>query len=189
MDTLGMVRLYEKGVNLTWLTPLFKWSRRWDSNPRPADYESAALPLSYAGLSKLSHISFLLSNPETRPIRCLPSRTGIRHLPVKPPGWTTLLKVKKATVSSAADLAAGGTFRPFQVNSNSSTAIPTDAGGLNASGPPMDRRRVRHPLIRRKRFSRTGQFPCLQKPIIMLKEKVYLLNSSSGEGPRGPNNH
>src|SRR5688500_9901517 len=21
-----------------------KWSRRWDSNPRPADYESAALP-------------------------------------------------------------------------------------------------------------------------------------------------
>ncbi len=25
------------------------WSRRWDLNPRPADYESAALPLSYAG--------------------------------------------------------------------------------------------------------------------------------------------
>ena len=25
------------------------WSQRWDSNPRPADYESAALPLSYAG--------------------------------------------------------------------------------------------------------------------------------------------
>ena len=25
------------------------WSRRWDLNPRPADYESAALPLSYIG--------------------------------------------------------------------------------------------------------------------------------------------
>jgi hypothetical protein len=28
---------------------LILWSRRWDLNPRPADYESAALPLSYAG--------------------------------------------------------------------------------------------------------------------------------------------
>ena len=27
----------------------FKWSRRWDLNPQPADYKSAALPLSYAG--------------------------------------------------------------------------------------------------------------------------------------------
>ena len=27
------------------------WSRRRDLNPRPADYESAALPLSYTGLS------------------------------------------------------------------------------------------------------------------------------------------
>jgi hypothetical protein len=25
------------------------WSRRRDLNPRPADYESAALPLSYTG--------------------------------------------------------------------------------------------------------------------------------------------
>jgi hypothetical protein len=24
------------------------WSWRWDSNPQPADYKSAALPLSYA---------------------------------------------------------------------------------------------------------------------------------------------
>ena len=29
------------------------WSQRWDSNPRPADYESAALPLSYAGTGLL----------------------------------------------------------------------------------------------------------------------------------------
>ena len=28
----------------------FGWSRRRDLNPRPADYESAALPLSYTGL-------------------------------------------------------------------------------------------------------------------------------------------
>jgi hypothetical protein len=27
-----------------------KWSREWELNPRPADYESAALPLSYLGL-------------------------------------------------------------------------------------------------------------------------------------------
>ena len=25
------------------------WSRRWELNPRPTDYESVALPLSYAG--------------------------------------------------------------------------------------------------------------------------------------------
>lgn len=28
---------------------VFLGSRRWDSNPRPAVYETAALPLSYAG--------------------------------------------------------------------------------------------------------------------------------------------
>ena len=28
--------------------PLSFWSWRWDSNPQPADYKSAALPLSYA---------------------------------------------------------------------------------------------------------------------------------------------
>ena len=26
------------------------WCRRWDSNPRPRDYETLALPLSYAGM-------------------------------------------------------------------------------------------------------------------------------------------
>ena len=31
--------------------PLNSWSRQGGSNPRPADYESAALPLSYAGLA------------------------------------------------------------------------------------------------------------------------------------------
>jgi hypothetical protein len=28
-----------------------EWSRGWELNPRPADYESAALPLSYLGVS------------------------------------------------------------------------------------------------------------------------------------------
>ena len=31
------------------VTPDEDWSRRRDLNPRPADYESAALPLSYTG--------------------------------------------------------------------------------------------------------------------------------------------
>lgn len=30
-------------------------SREWDLNPRPADYESAALPLSYLGLFRLQN--------------------------------------------------------------------------------------------------------------------------------------
>src|SRR6267143_4551652 len=29
-----------------------RWSREWELNPRPADYESAALPLSYLGLAQ-----------------------------------------------------------------------------------------------------------------------------------------
>src|SRR5580704_17677787 len=28
-----------------------EWSREWELNPRPADYESAALPLSYLGVA------------------------------------------------------------------------------------------------------------------------------------------
>ncbi len=40
------------GYRVNLCNPLIPWSRRWDSNPRPADYESAALPLSYAGLQK-----------------------------------------------------------------------------------------------------------------------------------------
>ena len=29
--------------------PFFAWSRRWDSNPRPSDYKSLALPLRHFG--------------------------------------------------------------------------------------------------------------------------------------------
>src|SRR6266478_9164917 len=35
-----------------------RWSREWELNPRPADYESAALPLSYLGI--LLKINYLL---------------------------------------------------------------------------------------------------------------------------------
>ena len=44
------------------------WSRRWDSNPRPADYESAALPLSYTGVRPaLYHRTWRLSIIYIRP--------------------------------------------------------------------------------------------------------------------------
>ncbi len=33
------------------------WSREWELNPRPADYESAALPLSYLGPLKTKDLS------------------------------------------------------------------------------------------------------------------------------------
>ncbi len=32
------------------------WSREWESDPRPADYESAALPLSYLGPLKIKDL-------------------------------------------------------------------------------------------------------------------------------------
>src|ERR1700681_785945 len=34
-----------------WIRGAYGWSRRSDLNRRPADYESAALPLSYVGLN------------------------------------------------------------------------------------------------------------------------------------------
>ena len=40
----------EAALRLVASKPLLFGSRRWDSNPRPAVYETAALPLSYAGL-------------------------------------------------------------------------------------------------------------------------------------------
>ncbi len=33
----------------------FAWSWRWESNPQPADYKSAALPLSYASFGSPGH--------------------------------------------------------------------------------------------------------------------------------------
>src|SRR6202040_1122357 len=41
------------------------WSRGWELHPRPADYESAALPLSYLGVSFDCNIrGKKLSNPQ-----------------------------------------------------------------------------------------------------------------------------
>ena len=37
-------------------TPCFYWSRRWELNPRPTDYESVALPLSYAGNMNINYL-------------------------------------------------------------------------------------------------------------------------------------
>jgi hypothetical protein len=38
----------KNGLAMNCLTHLLSWSWRWESNPQPADYKSAALPLSYA---------------------------------------------------------------------------------------------------------------------------------------------
>src|SRR6266850_7051098 len=40
------------------------WSRRRDLNPRPADYESAALPLSYTGVG-VHYKAFTARSPES----------------------------------------------------------------------------------------------------------------------------
>ena len=44
-----------------------EWSRRWDLNPRPADYESAALPLSYTGFSQSRHYVVATAKGTTSP--------------------------------------------------------------------------------------------------------------------------
>lgn len=44
------------------------WSRRWDSNPRPARYEGAALPLSYVGGAAPR---YRLEGPESTVVRSL----------------------------------------------------------------------------------------------------------------------
>ena len=38
----------QKGPARFWLNPGFYWSRWWDSNPRPADYESDSIPLDHS---------------------------------------------------------------------------------------------------------------------------------------------
>ena len=48
---------HRKGRTINSRAPLCyaveRWSQRWESNPRPAVYETAALPLSYVGSSSL----------------------------------------------------------------------------------------------------------------------------------------
>ncbi|SVA69976.1 uncharacterized protein METZ01_LOCUS122830, partial [marine metagenome] len=43
--------LIKKGLWAKTHKPLFKWSQRTELNCRPTDYESVALPLSYAGFT------------------------------------------------------------------------------------------------------------------------------------------
>jgi len=55
------------------VTPRNYESRRWDSNPRPADYESAALPLSYTGPSEPYPITQPITRQRGEPVRlCQP---------------------------------------------------------------------------------------------------------------------
>jgi hypothetical protein len=46
---------------------LKKWSREWELNPRPADYESAALPLSYLGQTLINSGDLRFEPGEFRP--------------------------------------------------------------------------------------------------------------------------
>ncbi len=55
------------------------WSRHGDLNPRPADYESAALPLSYAGLGFSLAASCLLRNAHLRMPDGLPPMPPASH--------------------------------------------------------------------------------------------------------------
>lgn len=58
-------------------TTLFRqkraWSRRWDSNPQPAVYKTAALPLSYAG-----QLTSTVAAEEYRE-RCIPMSSNCWH--------------------------------------------------------------------------------------------------------------
>ena len=62
MQVIPELSLIKSGVSSYQLTTCFIWSRHGDSNPGPADYESAALPLSYAGLAFILAASGLFRN-------------------------------------------------------------------------------------------------------------------------------
>jgi hypothetical protein len=49
-----------------------RWSREWELNPRPADYESAALPLSYLGPLIIKDLFYYLASSQEIAIK-LPS--------------------------------------------------------------------------------------------------------------------
>ena len=68
----------EAGENALWIppdcvsrqvTPVNLWSWRWDSNPQPADYKSAALPLSYA--SEIPGKTLKIEKRQTPPTKSL----------------------------------------------------------------------------------------------------------------------
>src|SRR5271157_2633256 len=65
---------HRKQERINGFTFRLEWCRRWDSNPRPRDYETLALPLSYTGtprilhatvsLRRVSRFSLALRNPQ-----------------------------------------------------------------------------------------------------------------------------
>jgi hypothetical protein len=71
--------------------PREKWSRRWDSNPRPADYESAALPTELRRLGgvigarsqRTQTRHFSTAAPPLDPKNLLTSRSPVEPKPKK----------------------------------------------------------------------------------------------------------
>ncbi len=63
------IRIDEKAKN---------WCRRGESNPRPRDYETLALPLSYAGMRPPFMLRIRLQRCQgvLRPLQIGPRRTG-----------------------------------------------------------------------------------------------------------------
>src|SRR3569832_1040987 len=95
---------------------LSKPSRGWDLNPRPAVYETAALPLSYPGAGT-DFTSFCAPRPENI-LALAPARSACYLFQVLTPRlarafWISLLAAASASAQvekagSAAESAAGG---------------------------------------------------------------------------------
>ena len=66
---------------------VFLWSWRWDSNPQPADYKSAALPI------ELRQRERVLSNPEGK----MATRKGLEPSTSSVTGWRTNQLYYRAT--------------------------------------------------------------------------------------------
>jgi hypothetical protein len=70
------------GGSRNYLTTSNEWCRRGESNPRPRDYETLALPLSYAGTSAAFDAKGLLREV-SRHQRARRNIMGLQELPVK----------------------------------------------------------------------------------------------------------
>src|SRR5438876_5734700 len=77
-----------------------EWSRRRDLNPRPADYESAALPLSYTGADQ--HRTLLTRHSPCSPPPLLPFCYHLRCLELRRVGQSTLCRHEESSEHSAA---------------------------------------------------------------------------------------
>src|SRR5437667_9581777 len=67
----------KRSISSCWClrSPCNHWSRGRDLNPRPADYESAALPLSYPGISRAHGHTILHA------LRCLVLKARVLPVP------------------------------------------------------------------------------------------------------------